>query len=57
VHYQLKITLQDEELREWIGEDFNPELFDRDSVNQQLRRFFRPARKRSISNRRRSERR
>jgi len=41
-----------EELREWIGDDFDPELFDRDSVNQGLRRFFRPPRKRSIANRR-----
>lgn len=27
-----------EELREWMG-DFNPELFDRDSVNRELRQF------------------
>ena len=32
------------ELREWMGGDFDPELFDRNAVNKALRRFFRPSR-------------
>jgi pRiA4b ORF-3-like protein len=31
-------------LREWMG-DFDPERFDKDSVNKELKRAFRPARR------------
>ncbi len=30
------------ELREWIGEDFNPERFDMDAINEELREIFQP---------------
>jgi len=30
-----------EEMREWMGEDFDPEKFDLDKVNRQLREFSR----------------
>jgi hypothetical protein len=33
---------ENEELREWIGDDFDPERFDKDSVNKALKRLFRP---------------
>jgi hypothetical protein len=42
---------QDLELLEWLGEEFNPALFDKDSVNQRLKLyFFRKPRKRMPSN-------
>jgi hypothetical protein len=31
------------ELRDWIGPDFDPTFFDRDGVNKELSRVFRPA--------------
>jgi hypothetical protein len=37
---------EDEELREWIGADFDTELFDKELVNKRLRKVFRlPARR------------
>ena len=30
-----------EDLREWMGPDFDAELFNVDSVNKELQRFFR----------------
>jgi hypothetical protein len=36
---------ESEDLREWIGEDYDPELFDKDAVNRELKRVFRSTRK------------
>jgi hypothetical protein len=33
------------ELREWMGVDFDPDLFRREAVNQDLKRFFQSTRK------------
>jgi hypothetical protein len=38
-----------DELREWMGADFDSELFQRDSVNTELNRIFRSTRKRRRS--------
>jgi Plasmid pRiA4b ORF-3-like protein len=38
---------ESEELREWMDPDFDAELFNVDSVNKELRRFFRPTRSRT----------
>jgi hypothetical protein len=34
------------ELRDWVGQDFDPTLFHRDAVNQELHRAFRRPRPR-----------
>src|ERR1044071_6248246 len=45
---------EDEELREWIGTDFDTELFDKELVNKRLRKLVRlPARRHKRSEERR----
>ncbi len=34
---------ENEELRSWMGEDFDPERFETDAVNRELLQVFRPA--------------
>jgi hypothetical protein len=36
-----------EELRDWMGEDFDPERFEIDAVNRELLKVFRPAPRRA----------
>ena len=36
-----------EELRDWMGEDFDPERFEIDAINRQLLKVFRPAPRRA----------
>jgi hypothetical protein len=42
----------DEDVREWMGEDFDPERFERDAINGQLLAVFRPKPRRKKSARR-----
>ena len=48
---------ESEDLRDWIGMDFDPERFDRDAVNMELQRFFRSGRGNKKTKTRRSPRR
>jgi hypothetical protein len=34
---------ESERLREWLGEDFDPDRFEKEAVNRELARLFRPA--------------
>ena len=36
---------ESEELREWMGSDFDPEMFQRDAADQELKRFSQATRK------------
>jgi len=37
---------ESEELRDWMGNDFDPERFEKDAINRELLKVFRPAPKR-----------